>query len=689
MIGAAAAYMSGLFFASFFTEGSERLLLAGLFPAFFIILIKPVRLSAADIAVLAISFVTAFCVYNTYNYFVYEKITAYNGSAGDFCGEITDIRFYDGEKASYTLDGKINDIQRAKITFYGDAYDVSVGDKINLENCEFNIPESDYLFDAESYYKSQNIFLEADNAESIAISRSNTHCLERAMIGYREKMISEFTVKMGKTEGSFLAGMVFGETYDMSESEKALMYRCGIGHIMAVSGLHVSIMAALLMFIFKKLRLNKYASFALMDIFMLLMIIMVKSPTSVIRAAIMLNFMYSARLFLRQNDSFNSLSVAVLLICISNPYSIYDRGFMLSIAGTFGIAVFAPYMTKNMKSQTFFLKLMKNTSVMLCVSLAVMPLSLLYFDETSAISPITNVLLIPICIAAMSLGMLYVLTGGIISALSVSGALIDIIIAVTDKLGKLDFTHFSCGSRRLFTIAILCTAFVIFISAVMKKQKFIALSLAGAVTIFSFSASLYGRSERYKFKIGILGRGSNATVAITYDGRTDIIDLSGHYKNAEYIQKYLASNGISKISSLALTSDIQSQYAAYNESLELVRTETILAAADSGIKDPRVVFIGNSDFTIKNDIYTVRYSSGIVEISFGGTEVGILPAKSELNKNADITVFYGNAGKNPPAAYGQTIYLDELDEQFYSYSDMNNFEIIISADSGESTLRRL
>lgn len=680
--------MSGLFFASFFTEGSDRLLLAGLLPVFFIIS-KQVKLSKADITVLAVSFLTAFCVYNVYDHFVYEKITAYNNSAGNFCGEIDDVRFYDGEKASYTLDGKINDTRRAKITFYGDAYEVSIGDKIILENCEFHIPESDYLFDAENYYKSKNIFLEAENAGSVSISRRNSHLIERAVIGYREKMISEFTVKMGKTRGSFLAGIVFGETSDMNDSEKSLMYRCGVGHIMAVSGLHVSIMAAILMFIFKKLRINKYVSFALMNVFLLLMIIMVKSPISVIRAAIMLNFMYSAKLFLRQNDSFNSLSAAVLLICLSDPYSIYDAGFMLSIAGTFGIAVFAPYMTKDMKPQKFFRKLLKSTAVMLCVSLTVMPLNILYFDETSAISPITNVLLIPICIAAMSLGMLYAFTGGIISVLSVSGVLIDIILAVADKLGRSDLTHFSCGSGRLFTIALFCTVFVIFIAAKLKKQKFIAISLVGAVTIFTFSSSLYSRSEFCKLRIGIFGRGSNAAVSITYAGRTDVIDLSGHYKTAEYLRKYMASNGISQVSSLALTSDVQSQYAAYSKSFELVKVNTILAAADHGIEDPRIVFIGDSGFTIKDEVYTVRYISGIVEISYDGTKVHILPAKSELNENADITVFYGHVEKNLPASDGKNIYLDELDGEIYPYSDMNNFEIIISAGSGESTLRRL
>lgn len=679
--------MSGLFFASFFTGGSDWLLLAGMLPVFFIIA-KLIKFSFKDAALTAVFFTAAFCAGSLYNHFVYGKITSYSGTEGSFTGEVTEAGFYKNEKASYTLKGRINGVQQAKVIYFGDAYNVEIGDVMTLENCKFVIPESDYLFDSESYYRSKNIFLAAENAESASVQSMDSHRLKRFINGYREKIISDFMIKMGETRGSFLSGIVFGETSDMDNSTKTLMYRCGVGHIMAVSGLHVSIAAAMLMFLFGRLRFNRYASFALMNLFILLMIIMVESPVSVIRAAIMLDFMYSARLFRRQNDTFNALSAAVLLICLSNPFAVYDRGFLLSIAGTFGIGVFAPYMTSEMKYSSFLQKLVKNAASMFCVMLSVMPLNILFFDETSLISAFTNVLIIPLCIAAMALGMIYVISAGTVSLLSVSGLLIDIVLSVTDRLGRLEFTHFSCGSRRLFLIAALCTVFVVLTYSFLKKRRYTALAIAGALAVFTFTSSLYSRLEQNKFKIAILGRGANAAAVISYKGRTDVIDLSGHYKSAEYVRKYLISNGISEIGSIFFTNDVQSQYSAYEKALELIEIENHLAAGNNAVAGS--VLFGDRDFTIKSDDYTVNYSGDALKIKYGEAEVMLIPARAEVQDEAELFVRYGSITKNTEIFHdGRNIYLDRIEDSDYRYSDMNNLEIIISAENGELTVRRL
>lgn len=498
MIGAAAAYMSGLFFASFCTEGSDLLLLAGLLPALFIAA-KPLKIHTSDIIMLAVFFFDAGAVGVKYNNCVYGKITSYSGTEGSFIGEVDDVGYYDNDKALYTLDGSINGVQNAKIVFFGDSCDVSVGDVVTLESCTFSIPDSDFLFDSEGYYKSRGIFLTAENISGFSVEHTDSHRLRRLISSYREKVIWEFRVKMGNTDGSFLASIVFGEKSGLDTDEKSIMYRCGIGHIMAVSGLHVSIAAALLMLLLKKLRIGKLASFAALNVFLGLMIIMVKFPVSAVRAAIMLDFMYSARLFRRQNDTFNFLSGAVLIICLMNPYAVQDSGFLLSAAGTFGVGVFAPFMTSGMKTENIFQRLVKSMAAMLCVTLMVMPLSILYFDETSAISPITNIVLVPLTVAAMIIGFIYVITGGIVSLLSVAEILTDAVLAAADKLGRIQFTHFSCGNKKLFFISLICAAFVIFAAAVIKNKRYISLAVAGALTVFVFSSAVMGKIEQNKY----------------------------------------------------------------------------------------------------------------------------------------------------------------------------------------------
>lgn len=692
MIGAAAAYMSGLFFASFFTGGSDLLLIAGLLPIFFIIT-SAIKLPRCDSILIAVSFCTAYCVSTCYSQTVYENIVAYNGKTGNFTGTIENVEFYDENKASYILDGKINAETTAKITFYGDAHDVEVGDRLSLKQCTFEIPQNDFLFDAESYYKSDNIFLSAENPESMSFEHIYSHKLKRVINSYRERIISDFTIKLGETKGGFLSGIVFGATDNIDNVDKTLLYRCGIGHIMAVSGLHVSIIMALLMLILQKLRVNKYVSFITMNLFLLLMIILVRSPISAIRAVIMLDIMYSARLFLRQNNSFNSLAIAVLLICISNPYVIFDSGFLLSVSGTFGIAVFGPYMTKDMKDDTVFQRFIKNTALMLCVMLSIMPFSILYFEETSIISPITNLLIIPFCVCAMVIGVIYVISGGLISFLSIAGLMIDIVMAVTDYIGRIDFLHFSSGNITMFMISVVCSAVVIIMYGFFRSRRLTALLLVGAVTVYFFSSATNTAIQKNKIKVVVLGRGSNAAVIITHKKGTDIVDLSGHHRSPDYVRKYLALNGIAEVNSLVLTTDVNSQYASYTKSLSLVDVHTILIAGNYDFPEygiSETIITEDRIITVHNDLYDINFDNDLLTISVGDLNLSFIPTNSDIDKNDDLIIRYGNITKKSKIFDdNRNIYLDTIGESDFNNSGYNNFEIEISDQKSEFILRRL
>lgn len=691
MIGAAAAYMSGLFFASFFTEGSDLLLLAVLFPVFFLIQ-KITGFHKKDIAAVILIFAAACSIGCLYNLLVYEKITDYAGTTGSFEGEILDVEYYDAGKASYTLDGKINNVQSAKIQFYGDAYDVLCGDEIKLDNCEFEIPEKSYLFDSEQYCKSRNIFLNIENCDSVSIIHTDSNKMKRAIYSYREDMISKFKLNLGVDNGAFLSGIVFGETTGLSSNDKTLMYRSGIGHILAVSGLHVSIVAALLMFLFGKLHLNKYISFLLMNCFVAIMIIIVKSPVSVLRAAIMLDFVYSARMFRHQYDTFNSLSAAVLVICIMNPYVVFNSGFLLSVCGTFGIGVFAPYMTQGMKTENILQKLLKSFVTMFYVMLSVLPLSMYFFDETSLVSPLTNVFIVPLCVIDMLIGILYVISGGLISMLSLSKPITELILFLTEKIGENEIAHFSCESKKLFEISVLCALLIVVVYMIFKNQRYTAISVSVAITVFIFSSSVYSYTEFEKFKVVFLGRGVNSTVVVTYKGRTDVFDLSGSYSSADYVRKYAVSNGISEIQTLILTNKINSQYAAYNEALQLIELDLIMVAEDN-VNLPIVdEYDYNSGFVLSNEAYTIKCIENSLYIYFGNAEISIASIKyADKENSSDMNIYYGNISEGTKViCNGKNIYLDELpNDTLYKYSNINNFEIVVSSNDGNCTLRRL
>ncbi|MDE5619352.1 MAG: ComEC/Rec2 family competence protein, partial [Ruminococcus sp.] len=503
------------------------------------------------------------------------------------------------------------------------------------------------------------------------------------LMDYKEKIISDFRITLGDDCGGFFVGMVFGEKRILDGSVKTSLYRTGIGHVMAVSGLHISVMAMFVMMILDFLRINKFMSFGLVNIFMALMVTMANYPVSAIRAMIMIDIAFSAKLFLRQNDTFNSLSIAVLLICIENPYVIYSSGFLLSVVGTFGIGVFAPYMVKNFPNVTISDRIICLFLTMLCTSIAILPVSMIYFDEISLISPLTNIFVLPMCSFCMILGMIYTVTGGfIIPLLWSAGGIIKIILFIVGKVSQFKFTYISCGNDIAVKIALICAVAVIMVKVATENRKYIVVSVALSVCVTACGSAFYGSMSRDIFTVAVLGKGNNASAVISYKSRNYIIDLSGHYKNPQYVGKYLSDKDIESVDCIILTSDVHSLYSSYASELEFTNIENWFVMGNtSPYKNGNSIFFDDNGYQIENSDYKIRYDGEALTITFGNSEMCLISAKSEVPDHIGLIVFYGNIPKDSEMICdGKSIYLDEKEAVSYQYAGMNNFKTEMSAD---------
>ena len=681
MIGITAGYISGLFFASFFTDLKHLLILIGIFLSFMLIG-KQKGLSVNDFAVFSVSFALAFMLCEIYTHFVYNDIISYDNTEGSFSGTVEDYDSYANDKACYILKGKINNICTAKILFYSDELNVKYGDKVNIEKCTFRKISGDYIFDSEIYYKSDRIFLTAEKAVNVTTENTNAHRIRNFLIDYRERIISDFRINLGDDCGGFLAGMVFGEKRLLDSSVKTSLYRTGIGHVMAVSGLHISVMAMFIMSILNFFRTNRFLSFAFVNIFMAFMVIMAGSPVSAIRAMIMIDIAFSAKLFSRRNDTFNSLAIAILLICIENPYAVYSSGFLLSVAGTFGIGVFAPYMVKKFPNFKITDRIIRLFLTMLCTSIAVMPLSMIYFDEVSIISPLANIFIVPMCSFCMILGMIYTITGGLIPVLHSAGGIIKIILFIAEKVSRLKFAYISCGNSVTVKTALICAVAVIIVKVITENRKYTAVSIALSIGINILCSFLYSNINRNIFTVAVLGKENNASVVISYGKRNYIIDLSGHYKSPQYVGKYLSQNGIARVDVILLSDNVNSLYSSYSSELGFTDIrEWYIIGKRLPHKKGKFVISKINTFEAENSKYKIRYYSGALTITFGNFEMRILSAKSGISENRGLTVFYGNIPKDSEILCdGKNIYLDEKEAVSYQYAGMNNFKTEIYKD---------
>lgn len=649
MIGAAIAYMSGLFFASFFLNRTG--IAAAVFMALLAIIYGKHRsFKTADAIILIASFAAATSVNLLYTAVYVKPVKAYYGIEASFTGTVSDFDVHDGGFATYVLKGKINGSTKAKLLFRTYELDADLGDKVIIEMCAFSEIDSDYLFDSKTWNISRHIYVEGVPKGNVEVRKTDSAKLKRLLACYRKQIISDLRIEMGTDKGNILSGMIFGEKRYLDDETKTAFYRCGIGHILAVSGLHVSITAALIMKLLKRLRINKYLRFATINLLFAALIALTNYPVSAIRAALMLDIMYSAELFLQQNNSLNSLSAAALIICICDPYAVYNSGFILSLSGTFGIAVFSPYMIKNIDTRKFFGKTSAAFVTAVCTSLSVMPASMYYFDETSVISPVSNILLIPLCTASMIIGLMYIVTGGIFPFLLIPAKLmLCIVLKLSEAAAHIPYFHIPRTSSLLPILFAFSAAAVLAVYLFGKKKNAVHIALAAVIALDLISSATINKYNREILKIAILGKESNAAAVVSYLGRAVIADMSGHNRTSEYVRKYLTENGLNCIDCLILTKKINASYAAYENSLEYFQPQNVYSAANEDIS----LNCGDYHIDIKDGTFTVTAENSTVTVDFSKN-------KTEISSDN-----YDN-GEN-------RIYL----------CDMNNFEIRFT-DKGQA-----
>lgn len=201
-------------------------------------------------------------------------------------------------------------------------------------------------------------------------------------------------------------GMLIGNTDRMDDGSLTSFRYGGVAHIFSVSGLHVGIVFAVISFILKKTKIVPYYSRYVLSIIAVFLYSGICGFTlSSIRAAIMCTVSSIHFLIYRKYESLNGLAVAVIIILLINPLSLFSVGFQLSVCAVAGISVFSCIFSKllfkiklpkNEFWQTSISKVFTGLSMSLGAQIGTLPILLSSFGYLSISGLFLNFLIIPI-----------------------------------------------------------------------------------------------------------------------------------------------------------------------------------------------------------------------------------------------------------------------------------------------------
>ncbi|MGA8021313.1 MAG: DNA internalization-related competence protein ComEC/Rec2 [Desulfobacterales bacterium] len=305
---------------------------------------------------------------------------------------------------------------RIRVTAIGTGCGFSHGDRISFESRireprNFSNPGG---FDYKRHLAFQEVWATAYSPlESVTILSEGP----RSGIGHwidrmRDRILELIdTTPVGEHRG-VLAALILGERSRLAPETTASFQRVGIGHLLAISGLHIGIVAATVFFLLSRILsripwflwnagTRKWAALGTFFPVLAYALLAGMSPSTQ-RALAMVGVFLMTFLYGRDQDLLNTLAVAAMTLLVVYPPVFISASFQLSFAAVFAIiygmarlpltpqSLSAPATSRALRKFTLFVL------VSVWATLGTLPLTMFYFNQVSLIGILSNCLFVPI-----------------------------------------------------------------------------------------------------------------------------------------------------------------------------------------------------------------------------------------------------------------------------------------------------
>lgn len=320
------------------------------------------------------------------------------------------------------------DVRGRVLVFVPRLLEVNYGDRISLEG-QLKSPQPINGFNWPKHLANEGIFSIMTRPWVTIIEKNQGSFIMSQLYflnSFFQERINRF---LPHSESAILSGMLLGNRGEIPDKINDNFFQTGIGHILSISGLHITIISVIIFWIILGLGFWRKQAFILTSLFLIFYILMVGAPPPAIRAGIMGFLFLLAQYFGRGYSFQNAIMVAATLILIFNPLSLfYDISFQFSFISILAMFLLFPIF-KHFVYEKFGSKIKIEKKPLLAfflntflISLAILlflsPLTIYYFDNFPIISPLANFLAIPFSSLILFFGIIFLLISVIWSPLS-------------------------------------------------------------------------------------------------------------------------------------------------------------------------------------------------------------------------------------------------------------------------------
>ncbi len=314
-----------------------------------------------------------------------------------------------------------------------DSCELHPGDRLGMHGIlqKFQTARNPGMFDRRKFYKEKGIYYEYKTSSLDSLSTGPYGIdskLQQLLYHIRGQMVQTYANCLPEKENGIITAMILGDKSLLDLNIQNLYQESGIGHLLAISGLHVTMIGMAFLKLLRKLSVPEKFSIFLSIFVIVCYGRMTDFSISTSRAIIMMILLLGSCLFERTYDGKNALALAAVIILLQKPFALFSCSFLLSFGAMTGIYVIMPVLEDiwygdhweckrrrrlfhqqerelkaNYKSGVFLIflhDLLINAGKMLLLSASIqlssLPVVLYFFSEVPLYGILINLLIIPL-----------------------------------------------------------------------------------------------------------------------------------------------------------------------------------------------------------------------------------------------------------------------------------------------------
>lgn len=432
---------------------------------------------------------------------------------------------------------------------YSGNQQVFPGDVITLKGklSEYEVATNPGNFNSKAYYATMNIDAYV-KASEVQIESVHLKWVEK-IFKLRDLLIDVYEKIGVENDSGIYESIILGYKATMDNDVKELYQLNGIAHILAISGLHISIIGMGLYKFLRKCMVPFLPGFLICFVIIVSYGVMTGNSVSTIRAIIMFLMNVFAGVVGRKYDVLSAMSLCAIVTLLMYPMMPGNSGFWLSYLAVLGIVIIVPVFEKI--SENKILKLFYGS---LAVNIATFPVILLSYFQFPLYSILLNLIVIPL----MTILMISVAAAGLLGLFSLKAGAFCIGIAhyilklyevLCELVMKLPYSIVTVGKPQIWQVAIYAALIIITIILVMycNEKAAVGFIVAMAIILIRFEP---------EFMMTMIDVGQGDSIFISSDGENMLIDGGstseidvGKYR----IIPFLKSNAVSYLDVIVVT----------------------------------------------------------------------------------------------------------------------------------------